>query len=79
MKKGTTIGLTLFIGGLILLTIYGLYLGFEDITKSMDVVTGILSGIIIVGLIILIISIIIEQQKNKKENLEKIDKEDLKP
>ncbi|RLF42340.1 MAG: hypothetical protein DRN12_00620 [Thermoplasmata archaeon] len=79
MKKGTTIGFSLFIGGLILLIIYDLYLGFEEIIKSMDLIMGILGGITILGLIILVVSIVIEQQKNKKETLEKIRKEDLEP
>ncbi|HEC89241.1 MAG TPA: hypothetical protein ENI44_01510 [Thermoplasmatales archaeon] len=79
MKKGTTIGFSLFIGGLILLIIYDLYLGFEEIIKSMDLIMGILGGITILGLIILVVSIVIEQQKNKKETLGKIRKEDLEP
>lgn len=79
MEKGTTIGLLLFIVGIILLTIYGLYLGFEEIAKSIDIITGILAGITIIGLIILVVSVIIEQQKNKKETLGKINREDLEP
>lgn len=79
MEKSTTFGLTLFIGGLILLLIYGLYLGFGEIVKSIDLITGFLGFTILVGLIILIISIIVEQKKDKKKILEKIDKEDLKP
>ena len=79
MEKSATFGLTLFIGGLILLLIYGLYLGFGEIVKSIDLITGFLGFTILVGLIILIISIIVEQQKDKKKILEKIDKEDLKP
>ena len=79
MEKGATIGLSLFVVGLILLFIYGVYRGLDEILKSINLVTGILGGITIIGLIILIISIIIEQQRNKKENLSKISKEDLEP
>lgn len=79
MKKGVTIGFTLFIGGIILLLLYGTYLGFKEIVSSIDLITGLLGGIVGIGLIILIISIIIEQRENTKETLGKIDKEDLKP
>ncbi|HDM66970.1 MAG TPA: hypothetical protein ENG62_01105 [Thermoplasmatales archaeon] len=79
MEKSTTIGLLLFIGGLVLLFIYGIYQGMNEILKSINLVTGALGGVTILGLIILIISIIVEQQRNKKENLSKISKEDLEP
>ena len=79
MGKSATIGLLLFIGGIVLLLIYGVYQGMDEVLKSINLVTGVLGGVTIIGLIILIISIIVEQQRNKKENLSKISKEDLEP
>jgi len=79
MSNGKTIGLGLFIGGIILLIIYGLYLGFEEIAASMDYITGFLIILILLGLAILIISIVFEQKKDTKETMKDIKKEDLEP
>ena len=79
MKGGKTLGLSLFVGGIILLIIYGLYLGFEELMNSFDLISGFFTGLIILGFIILIISIIIEQYKNTKTTMKDINKEDLKP
>ena len=79
MNAGKTLGFSLFIGGILLLILYGLYLGFEEIMNALDVISGLLIGITIVGFFMLIISIIIEQRKNTKTTMKDIRKEDLKP
>ena len=79
MNNGKTVGMILFIGGIILLIAYGLYLGFEDLVEAMDLISGFLVGLILIGLIVLIISIVIEQRKDAKETIKEIKKEDLEP
>ena len=79
MKGGKTLGLSLFVGGIILLVAYGLYLGFEELMNSFDLISGFFTGLIILGFLVLIISIIIEQYKNTKTTMKDINKEDLKP
>jgi len=79
MKTETTIGLALFGGGIILLIIYGIVQGFEELTQAMDLITMILSGVIIIGFIVLLVSIVMEQRKDTKKTMEHIKKEDLKP
>ena len=79
MLNGKKIGMILFIGGIILLISYGIFLGFEEIIESIDFITGILIGLIIIGFIILISSIIFEQRKDTKEIMKEIKKEDLEP
>ena len=79
MNNGKTIGMILFIGGIILLIAYGLYLGFEELMESLDIISGVFIGIILIGLIVLIVSIIYEQRRDTKENLKDIKKEDLEP
>lgn len=79
MNAGKTIGLSLFIGGIFLIIIYGLYLGFEELMNAFDLISGLLTGLIILGFLILLISIVIEQRKNTKKTMKNINKEDLKP
>lgn len=79
MGNGKTVGMIMFIGGIILLIGYGLYLGFEELMNSIDLISGFFIGLILIGLIVLIISIIFEQRKDSKENLKNIKKEDLEP
>jgi uncharacterized membrane protein (DUF106 family) len=79
MNNGKTIGMALFVGGLILLIIYGLILGLDEILASIDIISGFLIGIILIGLLTLLISIIFEQRTNTKKTLNEINKEDLKP
>jgi hypothetical protein len=79
MNNGKSIGMILFIGGIILLIAYGLYLGFEELMNSLDFISGFFIGLILIGLIVLIISIIFEQRKSSKENMKDIKKEDLEP
>ena len=79
MKKGSTIGLILLVAGIIIWIGYGLYLGFEEIMQAIDIVTGFVAGLIIIGLIVLIVSIIFEQRRDTKKMKEEIKKEDLEP
>ena len=79
MSKGTTAGLILLVIGIILWIAYGLYLGFEEIMQAIDLITGFIIGIVLIGIITLIVSIIIEQKQSTKEMKEKLNKEDLKP
>ena len=79
MNNGKTVGMILFIGGIILLIAYGLYLGFEDLMESLDIISEVFIGIILIGLAVLIISIVLEQRKDTKETMKDIKKEDLEP
>jgi low affinity Fe/Cu permease len=79
MKKGSTIGLILLVAGIIIWIAYGLYLGFDEIMQAIDVVTGFVVGLIIIGLIVLIVSIVFEQRRDTKKMKEEIKKEDLEP
>ena len=79
MDKGKKLGMILFIGGIILLITYGLYLGLEELMESLDLISGFLIGLVVIGLAILLISIIIEQRRDTKETLKDIKKGDLEP
>jgi len=79
MGKGTTVGILLLVAGILIWIAYGLYLGFEEIMQAIDLVTGFVAGLIVIGLIVLIVSIIIEQRKGTKKMKEEISKEDLEP
>ena len=78
MSKGTLVGFSLLIGGILIWIVYGFYLSFEEIMK-LDVVTGIIIGLILIGLIILFVSIVIEQRRDTKKMKKEIKKEDLEP
>ena len=79
MNNGKTIGMILLFGGIVLLIGYGLFLGFEELMEALDFVSGFFIGLILIGLITLIVSIIIEQRKDTKETMKEIKKEDLEP
>lgn len=79
MSKGTLVGFSLLIGGIVIWIAYGFYLGFEEIMQALDLVTGFVIGLIIIGLIVLFVSIVIEQRKDTKKMKEEISKEDLEP
>ena len=79
MSKGTLIGFSLLIAGILIWIVYGLYLGFEEIMQALDLVTGFVIGLIIIGLLVLFGSIILEQRKDAKKMKEEISKEDLEP
>jgi len=78
MSNGKTIGMILFVGGIILLIAYGIYQGFQEI-EIIDPVIAIGVGAIILGFLALLVSIVIEQRKDTKKMKEEISKEDLEP
>jgi len=78
MNNGKTVGMVLFVGGIIILITYGLFLGFQNI-ESVDYIIAIGIGTIIIGILTLLISIIIEQREDTKKMKEEISKEDLEP
>ena len=78
MDKGKTIGLYLFVGGIVLLLIYGLYQFVKEI-GGMNVIIAIGVGAMILGIIILLISLIFEQTSDMKKRKEEIKKEDFEP
>jgi len=78
MSNGKTVGMVLFVGGIIILIAYGLFLGFQNI-ESIDYIIAIGAGTIIIGILTLLISIIIEQREDTKKMKEEISKEDLEP
>lgn len=80
MNNGKIIGMIIFITGIILLLVYGLYKGFQNLNfEELDTVITIGILTIIAGLLILFISIIFEQQEGKKKMKKEIKKEDLEP
>jgi len=78
MSNGKTVGMVLFVGGIIILIAYGLFLGFQNI-ESIDYIIAIGAGTIIIGILTMLISIIIEQREDTKKMKEEISKEDLEP
>ena len=79
MNKGTMIGLALFLIGIVIWALYGLYLGFEEIMQMLNWTTGLIGGLILIGLVVMFISIIIDQVKTRDKMKEKINKEDFEP
>jgi short-subunit dehydrogenase len=80
MSNGKTIGMALFVAGIIILVGYGLYQGFENLSlENIDAVIAIGNIAIVLGIIILFVTILMEQQKGKKKMKEEIKKEDLEP
>ena len=79
MSKATLVGFSLLIGGILIWIAYGLYLGFEELMQVLDLVTGLVIGLILLGLIVLFGSILIEQRRDTKKMKEEIKKEDLEP
>ena len=80
MSNGKTIGMIVFVAGIVILVGYGLYKGFENISlENIDAVVAIGVVAIFIGLLALFVSIVIEQQKGKKKMKEEIKKEDLEP
>ena len=78
MGNGKTIGFYLLIGGIILLLIYGLYQFVKEIS-GINTVVLIGTVTIIIGAIILIVSLILEQKKDMEKRRQEIKKEDLEP
>ncbi|MEF8847945.1 MAG: hypothetical protein V5A68_02295 [Candidatus Thermoplasmatota archaeon] len=78
MKNGK-IGMYLLVLGIVLWFLYGLFEGFNEIISALNLITGFLSALVVLGVIILFISVLIEQQKGKKKMKKEIKKEDLEP
>ena len=78
MNNGKKIGMALFVLGLLILIIYGFYQGFQNI-KEIDLVIGLGSGFLLIGLVTLFASILIEQRQGTKKMKEEISREDLEP
>lgn len=71
-------GVFLFGAGIIILLVYGLYQGFKGM-ETIDVFISLGVGAIILGIILLLISVVVEQRSEDKKMREKIKKEDLEP
>jgi len=78
MSNGKTIGMILFVGGMILLITYAIYQGFQEI-KIIDPIIAIGVGAIILGFLALLVSIVMEQRRDTKKMREEIKEEDLEP
>ena len=78
MINGKTIGMILFVGGIILLIAYGIYQGFQEI-EIIDPIIAIGFGAVILGFLALLVSIVIEQRRDTKKMRDEIKEEDLKP
>lgn len=80
MKNGKTIGMILFVIGLIIIISYSVFEGFNNLSlENINLIVAFGIAAIIVGLLILFITIIFEQQKGKKKMKDEIKKEDLEP
>lgn len=79
MNKGTIFGLALLIGGIVIWVLYGLYLGFDAIMNALNLWTGVVGGLIIIGIIVIFASVISDRYHEYYEVKEKIKEEDLEP
>jgi len=80
MNNGTKIGLVMFVIGLIMFFLYGIYQGFQKISlENIDYFGTSILIIILTGLAVLFISVLIEQQEDKKKMKNEIKKEDFEP
>ena len=57
MSKGTLIGFSMLVGGILIWIAYGFYLSFEELMKTLDFITGLVIGLIVIGLIVLFVTI----------------------
>lgn len=80
MKKGQIIGLTLLIGGIVLIYLYSSIQALQNIDIASVPIAILIGAIaIIIGIIALLISIIYEQTSDMKKRKEEIPKEDFEP
>ena len=78
MKKDQVVGLTLFIGGIVLIYLYTLFQALQNINlASIPVIIGIGVVAVIIGIILLLISVLFEQTSDMKKRKEEIPKEDF--
>ena len=79
MNKGIILGLLLLIGGIVIWAIYAIILSAEEIMQALNFGTALVSGLIIIGIIVIFVSVIIDRYHETEEIKEKIPKEDLEP
>ena len=80
MKKGQIIGLTLLIGGIVLIYLYSAIQALQNMDIASVPIAILIGAIaIIIGIIALLISIIYEQTSDMKKRKEEIRKEDFEP
>ena len=81
MKRSQIIGLTLFIGGIILIYLYSAIQALQNIgaLASIPVLIGLGILAVIIGIIVLFISVLFEQTSDMKKRRKEIKKEDFEP
>ena len=80
MKTGQIIGLLLLIGGFVIIALYSMIQGLQEIDIATVPLMMLIGGIAIaIGVIVLLISIIFEQTSDMKKRKEEIKKEDFEP
>ena len=80
MKKSQIIGLTLFVGGIILIYLYSAIQALQNVDiASIPVLIGLGILAVIIGIIVLLLSVIFEQTSEMKKRREEIKKEDFEP
>jgi hypothetical protein len=79
MNRGTIFGLILLIGGVAIWALYGLSIGFDAIMNALNFWTGLVGGLIIIGIIVIFVSVVIDRYHGYHEMKEKIKEEDLEP
>ncbi len=80
MKKTTKFGMMIFVIGVVIVLLYGLYEGFQNINfEELRIVPTFGFIVLIAGLVILFISIVFEQREGVKKMKNEIKKEDLEP
>jgi len=80
MRKEQIVGLTLLIGGIILIYLYTAIQALQEIDLASIPIVILIGGLaIIIGIIALFISITFEQTKDMKKRRKEIPKEDFEP
>ena len=79
MNKGTILGLLLVIIGVAIYALYALWLGAEQLKLALFSPAGAIGALIIIGVLIILVSVIVDRYHEYEEIKEKIPKEDLKP
>ena len=80
MKYGKTVGMIIFVFGIVVLVGYGIYQEWRNFNwENFDIVMATGVAGIIIGLLLLFITILIEQQQGKRKMRKDIKKEDLEP
>jgi len=80
MKKAQIIGLTLLIGGILLIYLYSTIKAIQEIDFASVPIFIVIGGLaIVIGIIALFISIVFEQTQDMKKRRKEIKKEDFEP